>query len=43
MRRPLPGDLGERGFRDAPATLLELRGAVHILGAWRPIQIVERA
>jgi hypothetical protein len=42
MRRPLPGDLGERGFRDAPATLLELRGAVHILGARRPIQIVER-
>jgi len=41
IRVPLPGDRRERGFRDPSPGLLELHGAVHLVGARRPIRIVE--
>ena len=37
MRKAVPADFRERGFRDVPGSLFELRGAVHVLGARREI------
>jgi hypothetical protein len=38
LRRAIPSERRERGFRDPPSTLLELRGPVHLLGARREIR-----
>ncbi len=41
LRRAVPNGPRERGFRDVPASLLELRGSVHVLGARRPIRTLQ--
>ena len=38
MRRIGPGDAAERGFRDRPAGVYELSGAIHVLGERRPMR-----
>jgi hypothetical protein len=41
LRRAVPNGPRERGFRDAPASLLELRGPVLVIGARREIRTLQ--